>query len=454
MNYFIFPRTEPVQGLCTTTGLVPDFEDIYASLLFDEINADVTDCNEESAAGPSNPEVGLLDENDEEKVEKDDDEKVEKTTLTEVLKELSQVIGSTGISKFNISRNHIWEGTKRGLSRKSFSPQKKVSVKFTDDKGNSEGAVDCGGPGREFFTLVTEWLLNSQLFVGAATSKFIALNAKCLQEGEYHMAGQLFAMSLVHGGPGVRCLAGACYDALVKGTQHAHATLEDVYDYDLKSSLQQLNAASTVEEASHIINDSRLDTVLDMAGTLQVLSTTTDIKTVVKQTVDWYVLGRAQPAYDSFKEGLQALNVWPSMIKYPELFRAVFCFISETLSAELLDSLFKVQRECEGSNRNEVENRVLSHWRDFLQDCEEDQNAAQLCEILFFASGCKVIPPQGLSFTLSFLHEPEKDGKLSKFPKANTCSCVLYLPTVHKDYEKFKSAMIFAMQNARGFGIA
>ena len=51
-----------------------------------------------------------------------------------------------------------------------------------------------------------------------------------------------------------------------------------MHDYDLKSLLQQLNAASTVGEASQIISDTRLDTVLDNAGTLQVLSRTTDIK--------------------------------------------------------------------------------------------------------------------------------------------------------------------------------
>ena len=104
------------------------------------------------------------------------------------------------------------EGAKRALNRKSFQPHKKISVKFTDDISLSEGPVDLGGPTREFFSLVAEWLLNSPPFFGAETSKFLSLNANSLDEGEYFQAGQIFAMSLVHGGPGINCLAEPCYD--------------------------------------------------------------------------------------------------------------------------------------------------------------------------------------------------------------------------------------------------
>lgn len=37
---------------------------------------------------------------------------------------------------------------------------------------------------------------------------------------------------------------------------------------------------------------------------------TTDIVNLIQKTVNWYVLGRAQPAYDSFKERLRTLGVW------------------------------------------------------------------------------------------------------------------------------------------------
>lgn len=47
-----------------------------------------------------------------------------------------------------------------------FSPTNKMSVKFTDDYGQSEGAVDLGGPRRELLTLVMQYLKRSRMFTG------------------------------------------------------------------------------------------------------------------------------------------------------------------------------------------------------------------------------------------------------------------------------------------------
>lgn len=86
-------------------------------------------------------------------------------SLQEILEQLAFNINTDKISKFNISRSHLWEGALRGIKKSLFLQiTRSVSVKFTDDSGTSEGAVDLGGPKREFFTLVLEWIVNSQLF--------------------------------------------------------------------------------------------------------------------------------------------------------------------------------------------------------------------------------------------------------------------------------------------------
>ena len=420
---------------------------MYAALLFNQANSDVLD-KEDDLVFEDDHMLGAPDVNE---------NTMQNVTLKEILRNLSETLTYDEISKFNISRNHIWEGTKRALNRKSFQPRNKISVKFTDNIGASEGAVDLGGPAREFFTLVTEWLVNSQLFFSVETSKFLSLNANCLEEREYYLAGQIFAMSLVHGGPGPKCFAESCYYAIVKetGTQNFHADVNDVPDYELRSSFGRLLKASDAKEATQIINNEKLDVLLDMAGTFQVVKTADDIQNMVQKTVDWYVLGRVQAAYNSFREGLQALGVLEAMKNHPGVFREAFCYTPEILTASSFEALFPdVVRQCDGSNRRLVENLVLSHWRDFLQDTEEDSCALSFSDILFFTTGCKQLPPLGLSCELAFLHDPEDDGKLSKFPKANTCAGILYLPVVHKDYEQFKDAMIFAIPNSRGFGIA
>lgn len=87
----------------------------------------------------------------------------EEKDIEKIVTDLAKEIDETRISKFNISRTFLWEGTRRALSRKSFSSANKVSVKFTDDNGISEGAVDLGGPMREFFTLILDHLHTSHV---------------------------------------------------------------------------------------------------------------------------------------------------------------------------------------------------------------------------------------------------------------------------------------------------
>ncbi|XP_068678772.1 uncharacterized protein [Montipora foliosa] len=182
-------------------------------------------------------------------------------SLQEILEQLALKINEDKISKFNISRSHLWEGALRGLRRKSFSPDNKVSVKFTDDSGTSEGAIDLGGPKREFFTLVLDWIVNSQLFCGPEKSKFLSCNANYLGNDYFFYAGEFIAMSIVHGGPGPRCFGLPLYDALTKGVTQANVCLENVYDFDLRNSLQAIKNTTSVQEAQKLISDHNLETV-------------------------------------------------------------------------------------------------------------------------------------------------------------------------------------------------
>ena len=75
--------------------------------------------------------------------------------LTAILKELrDKVVKDDTKSYVNVRRNHLWEDTVRYVNRKRFDPKAAISVKFADDDGTSEGAVDLGGPRREFLRLL------------------------------------------------------------------------------------------------------------------------------------------------------------------------------------------------------------------------------------------------------------------------------------------------------------
>lgn len=64
-------------------------------------------------------------------------------------------------------------GTTLALKRKSFCPKWRISVKFMDNIGTAEGAIDTGGPKREFFTVVLDYLHESTLFVGPEGCKLL-----------------------------------------------------------------------------------------------------------------------------------------------------------------------------------------------------------------------------------------------------------------------------------------
>ena len=110
----------------------------------------------------------------------------------------------------------------------------------------------------------------------------------------------------------------------------------------------------------------------------------------------------------------------------------MFCYSNVQLNADLFDCPFTSNYTDEGSNNRQRESLVLSHWRDHLQDVEDQSVEITFSDILFFVTGLRKVPPCGLALQLSFLHEPEgKDNVTSTFPMANACACRLRLPVTH-----------------------
>ena len=130
-------------------------------------------------------------------------------------------------------------------------------------------------------------------------------------------------MSLLPGWHGANCLSSTSYGALVNetGTLNLIAALDDPTDFEIRTSLGKLLQAPTVDDARQIIDDEKLDTIFDIAGSFQVIRSKADVDKIVQSTINWYVLGKSQPVHSSFNEGLKALGVLEAMMKYSKLFR-------------------------------------------------------------------------------------------------------------------------------------
>lgn len=66
--------------------------------------------------------------------------------IKQILEELSSKINSNQTCKFNINRTSVLDGAIRGFTRLSYNPNNRMVIRFSDDKGKFEEAIDLGGP--------------------------------------------------------------------------------------------------------------------------------------------------------------------------------------------------------------------------------------------------------------------------------------------------------------------
>lgn len=66
--------------------------------------------------------------------------------------------------------------------------------------------------------------------------------------------------------------------------------------------------------------------------------------------------------------------------------------------------------------------------------------------MLVFATGASQPPPLG------FDSKPVLEFSIGIYPTANTGGVTLYIPVLYSEYQAFKEAMEFAIQNSPSFG--
>lgn len=106
------------------------------------------------------------------------------TTLSMNLDKESQPPSANNI---NVLRTDILGSAFRAFRREKFDPKLKLDIVFVDTCGQGEGAVDNGGPTREFLTLLMKSVLNSRFFMGPSDNKNLALDAVGMYVRGHHV---------------------------------------------------------------------------------------------------------------------------------------------------------------------------------------------------------------------------------------------------------------------------
>lgn len=98
--------------------------------------------------------------------------------LKAILEDLEKGVIRTSTPIHNclsVCREFLLEGSFRAFRRPHFNPCHRLMITFVDDEGLSEGAVDDGGPSREYLRLLLSALRDSRYFEGPEGSKNLSL---------------------------------------------------------------------------------------------------------------------------------------------------------------------------------------------------------------------------------------------------------------------------------------
>ncbi|XP_064642365.1 G2/M phase-specific E3 ubiquitin-protein ligase-like isoform X1 [Lineus longissimus] len=384
------------------------------------------------------------------------------TTIRDELVLPQSQIDDDKTSKFNVNRRDVFDGAKIGFRRKSYSPFNGMSVVFTDGK-KGEGAIDIGGPKREFLRLLMASLQGHKVFEGPQDRKVLALSASALSDGDYQLAGRMIAVSVIHSGPPPGFFSPTLYDCVAYDhDRRQDPTIEDVADLEVRKQLEKIREARDIETLQEAVTEA--SSFLSLAGCLIPIRTVNDRETIAKAAVAFYVVGRVQSCLECFKDGLRTLGLLATVRQHPTLFKDIFCHQPSPLTAESVEDIFKFQLAEKDSNKYDTDLKVNGWWRDFLQDVQEgnaekEKISISLSDILIFGTGAAQVPPLGFmpipSIELSYQApvDPVTKKTLTHFPTSNTCANLLRLPATPY-YSTFKKNMVLGIACSPGFGFA
>ena len=147
--------------------------------------------------------------------------------------------------RISVRRENVFEDSITFFKKRDYDINKPVVVCF-----EGEAAVDDGGPGREYFTLLLQSLLSPfthvKLFEGTSFTVQPLHNTDALRASMFKVAGRMVAASIVlivNGGPSFPLLSPAVYMYLTSpSTENVLADIirSDVVDYEVLKAIDKV----------------------------------------------------------------------------------------------------------------------------------------------------------------------------------------------------------------------
>ncbi|KAK3588164.1 hypothetical protein CHS0354_012229, partial [Potamilus streckersoni] len=365
--------------------------------------------------------------------------------IEDILSEIRDHINVSGHNILYIKRSCIWECALEQFQKEGFSPMDAFKVKFVNDDGNEEGAIDAGGPRREYFQLMMDYLANCSLFEGPSGRKLLSYDVQANKRNEYFYAGMVIGQSILFNGPVPRFLSPLLLDCVILGPENVTGSRMDIYDSDWEQLLDEVQTTDCIRD--FVLNHNK---TMHIAGCLR-NERMENKDQLTQDLINYYLAERTRPAFEKFKQGLKTVGVYNYILTYPDQFRELFSK-HEPLTAEKMTAMFTINyTQSQEEDNEEMEQKTVQFWGIYLCIVEAGGSPINLEDIMMFATGMKE-QPYGQSPKIYFSH-PYGGNSGSKYPRSSTCSCTLYLP-LHETFSEFKKSMDFGILNGSEFGLA
>ncbi|XP_057217759.1 G2/M phase-specific E3 ubiquitin-protein ligase-like [Triplophysa rosa] len=333
------------------------------------------------------------------------------------------------------------------LSRGYFEWYKTPNIEFV-----GEMAEDYGGPRREFFRLLMIELQSTLgIFEGKPGELLFSYNQKALAENKCYTAGKLIAWSLVHNGPGIRCINKELF--LIMCGQKPNLTMFDLGNFlecDVAEKLTKVVRCSTAEELREFKN-SLGDWICDCGVPSIFTASVSDLPTIYGQLVTHYIYHRVASMIQQFTAGINSCgHLWEVVRSNSVAFLPLFTNTRGNLKRNDVKDLFDIVWSTPGSNRRDLEEETVFQWECWLMSIQEDV-AISFEDLLAFVTAADSIPPLGFQQKChTEFYEQEEPTR--RIPYASTCALTLYLPRGVIEEEEFKELMFTAIKGSLGFG--
>ncbi|KAJ8346625.1 hypothetical protein SKAU_G00280260 [Synaphobranchus kaupii] len=313
-----------------------------------------------------------------------------------------------------------------------------------------EDGDDYGGPRREFFRLLMLQVTTWGIFEGSTSHFYFLYDQMALSEGRYRVAGKLTAWSILHGGPGLRCLSRQVYEFMC-GQEPTQYDWENLPDPEVRSRIQKIQDCKT-EEDFWAIKSELGDWLSDCGLSFVYTSGIQDVERIVRGVVKHFAFLRVSNMVTEFTGGMDEVGqLWQCCCENWEAFLPVFTDCQQPMTRAKFRSLLLINYSPIGSNRRDEEEETIYTWELFLNMVDAKDTSVSYEDLLIFITGTDTVPALGFPSKLTVDFFDREDG-VRRLPYASTCSLNLFLPRGLSSEEEMADLMLTAVKCGIGFG--